>query len=103
MRKADAMTRLRATIISLALISGAVVFPSRAQTYAAQPARAPAQQGVLPSNYTPQSGVKPQGDEMKGMPGMEGMLDQTSTLAPTQKEQQSKSPQAGEQQPGQEM
>jgi cobalt-zinc-cadmium efflux system outer membrane protein len=104
MRKADAMTRLQATIISLALISGAGVLPSRAQADAAQPASAPAQQGVLQSNSTPsQSGVKPQGDEMKGMPGMEGMQDQTSTLAPTQKEQQSKPPQGGEQQPGQGM
>src|SRR5215472_2076804 len=104
MRKADAMTGLGATIISLTLIGGAVVFPSRAQTDAAQPASAPAQQGVPQSNTTQsrppkrqhaahpsspgqqgsqpkpsQSGVKPQGNEMKGMPGTEGMQDQPST------------------------
>ena len=122
------MTRLRATIISLALIGGAAVVPSRAQTDPAQPASAPAQQAVPSSNSKQprppkrqhaaqapgagqqgpqprpsQPGVKPQGDEMNGMPGMEGMQDHTSTPAPTQQERQSKRSQAGESPSGQEM
>src|SRR5215471_7984574 len=119
------MTKLRATIISIALIGSAAVLPSYAQTDAPQPASGPVQ-GIPSSNSTQprppkrqlshassdaqqssqpkpsQLVAKPQ-DEMKGMPGMQRMNDQISTPVPTQQEQHSKPSQTSEPQQGQEM
>ena len=123
------MTKFQALIISLTLIGSPAVLPMRAQTNAAQqdnsamaqhaPSTSSSEQsqkqkrqhaahasGAAPQGSQPkpsQPGAKPQGNEMEGMPGMEGMQHQTSTPATPQQKQQSKPPQTGEPQPGQEM
>lgn len=107
------MTKVRARIISLTLISGFALLRVQAQTNAAQQDdSATAQQG-LPSSSSKQpqkpkrpgsqSRTKPQGSEMEGMPGMESKPHETTPPAATQQEQQSQPPENGEQQPGEEM
>ena len=123
------MTKFQALIISLTLIGSPAVLPMRAQTNAAQQDNSTMAQQAPPTSSSEQSqkqkrqhaahasgaapqgsepkpsqpGAKPQGNEMEGMPGMEGMQHQTSTPATPQQKQQSKPPQTGEPQPGQEM
>ena len=123
------MTKFQALIISLTLIGSPAVLPMRAQTNAAQQDNGAMAQQAPPTSSSEQSqkqkrqhaahasgaalqgsqpkpsqpGAKPQGNEMEGMPGMEGMQHQTSTPATPQQKQQSKPPQTGEPQPGQEM
>src|SRR5712692_2672723 len=121
------MTKLQATIISLMLISILAVLPAHAQTSPPQEGngataqqappsskQAPkrsrqqaahtsgsAQQGSQPNPSEP--GAKPEGNQMEGMQGMEGMQHEAPTPPTTQQERRSEPPQAREQQPGQGM
>ena len=121
------MTKVQATIISLALIGSLAALPMQAQTDAAHQGNgATAQQTAPPPSSShpaertqphaahtsgaaqqrpqpSQPGAKQKGQEMEGMQDMDGMQHETPTPAPTQQEHPSKPPQAGEQQPGQQM
>jgi cobalt-zinc-cadmium efflux system outer membrane protein len=106
------MTKLQTTIISLALIGSLGAVPACAQTDAARQGNSATAMQTAPSSDSKQppkhsrqhaAHIKHQGQEMKGMQGMEGMQPETPTPSATQQEQQSKPPQADEQQPGQRM
>ena len=116
------MTKFKATMILLTLISGAMM-PMRAQQDTAHqdhattlqttvPASSAQSQPAAPLSAAAQpetqskpsaSGAKRQGTQMEDMPGMPGMKNETSTPATPEQEPQSKPPQPGQQQPGQEM